>query len=109
SGTLEDLVPGGWNIVLGSALARELQVGAGDRVVLAISQGTVTPAGLVPRMRRFTVTGVFEAGMYEFDRGLAFVHLEDAARLWRMEDKVTGIRLALGDMFSAPEVARRVA
>ena len=109
SGALEDLVPGGWNIVLGSALARELGVGAGDRVVLAISQGTVTPAGLVPRMRRFTVTGVFEAGMYEFDRGLAFVHLEDAARLWRMEDKVTGIRLALGDMFIAPEVARRVA
>ncbi|HUG98536.1 MAG TPA: lipoprotein-releasing ABC transporter permease subunit [Gammaproteobacteria bacterium] len=109
SGALEDLVPGGWNIVLGSALARELQVGTGDQVVLAISQGTVTPAGLVPRMRRFTVTGVFEAGMYEFDRGLAFVHLEDAARLWRMEDKVTGIRLALGDMFVAPEVSRRVA
>lgn len=109
SGTLEDLAPGGWNIVLGSALARELQVGVGDRVVLAISQGTVTPAGLVPRMRRFTVTGIFEAGMYEFDRGFAFVHLEDAARLWRMADRVTGIRLALDDMFLAPEVSRRVA
>jgi lipoprotein-releasing system permease protein len=109
SGTLEELTPGGWNIVLGSALARELQVDVGDRVVLAISQGTVTPAGLAPRLRRFTVTGIFEAGMYEFDRGLAFVHLEDAARLWRTGDKVTGLRLALDDMFLAPEVSRRVA
>jgi lipoprotein-releasing system permease protein len=109
SGTLDELAPGGWNIVLGSALARELQVEVGDRVVLAISQGTVTPAGLAPRLRRFVVTGIFEAGMYEFDRSLAFVHLEDAARLWRMEDKVTGLRLALDDMFLAPEVSRRVA
>jgi lipoprotein-releasing system permease protein len=109
SGTLDELRPGDWNIVLGSALARELQVEVGGRVVLAISQGTVTPAGLVPRMRRFTVTGIFTAGMYDFDRGLAFVHLEDAARLWRMDDKVTGLRLALDDMFLAPEVARRVA
>jgi lipoprotein-releasing system permease protein len=81
----------------------------GDRVVLAISQGTVTPAGLVPRLRRFTVAGVFEAGMYEFDRGLAFVHLDDAARLWRMDGRVTGLRLALDDMFLAPEVSRRAA
>jgi lipoprotein-releasing system permease protein len=108
-GVLEDLQPGAWNIVIGSALARELRVGPGDRVVLAISQGTVTPAGLVPRLRRFTVSGIFEAGMYEFDRGLAFVHLEDAARLWRMGDQVTGLRLALDDMFLAPEVSRRVA
>jgi lipoprotein-releasing system permease protein len=109
SGALEDLAPGAWNIVLGSALARELQVEVGDRVVLAISQGTVTPAGLVPRLRRFTVSGIFTAGMFEFDRGLAFVHLEDAARLWRTEGRVTGLRLALDDMFLAPEVARRVA
>ena len=109
AGQLENLAPGAWNIVLGSALARELQVAPGDRVVLAISQGTVTPAGLVPRLRRFTVAGVFEAGMYEFDRGLAFVHLEDAARLWRMDAQVTGMRLALDDMFLAPQVSRRVA
>ena len=108
-GTLESLVPGGWNIIIGSALARELRVAPGDRVVVAISQGTVTPAGLVPRLRRFTVAGVFDAGMYEFDRGLAFVHLDDAARLWRMDDRVTGLRLALHDMFKAPEVSRRLA
>lgn len=109
SGALEDLTAGGWNVIIGSALARELQAGIGDRIVLAISQGTVTPAGLAPRLRRFTVTGIFEAGMYEFDRGLAFVHLDDAARLWRMDDKVTGLRLALDDMFLAPQVSRRVA
>jgi lipoprotein-releasing system permease protein len=109
SGALEDLQAGSWNIVIGSALARELGVALGDRVVLAISQGTVTPAGLVPRLRRFTVAGIFEAGMYEFDRGLAFVHLDDAARLWRMDGQVTGLRLALDDMFLAPEVSRRVA
>jgi lipoprotein-releasing system permease protein len=109
SGSLDDLAPGGWNIIIGSALARELRAEVGDRVVLAISQGTVTPAGLSPRLRRFTVTGIFEAGMYEFDRTLAFVHLEDAARLWRMEDRVTGLRLALHDLFLAPEVSRRVA
>jgi lipoprotein-releasing system permease protein len=109
SGKLEELVAGSWNIVLGSALARELRAEVGDQVVLAISQGTVTPAGLAPRLRRFTVTGIFEAGMYEFDRSLAFVHAGDAARLWRMEDRVTGLRLALDDMFLAPEVSRRVA
>jgi lipoprotein-releasing system permease protein len=109
AGTLDELAPGQWNVVLGSALARELQVGVGDRVVLAISQGTVTPAGLAPRLRRFTVSGIFEAGMYEFDRNLAFVHLEDAARLWRMDERVTGLRLTLDDMFLAPQVSRRVA
>lgn len=109
AGSLEDLRSGGWNILLGSALARELGVTAGDQVVLAISQGTVTPAGLAPRLRRFTVSGVFEAGMYEFDRTLAFVHLEDAARLWRMGEQVTGLRLALHDLFHAPEVSRRLA
>ena len=109
SGALEDLAAGEWNIIVGSALARELQAEVGDRIVLAISQGTVTPAGLVPRLRRFTVAGIFEAGMYEFDRGLAFVHMEDAARLWRMDDRVTGLRLSLHDMFLAPEVARRTA
>jgi lipoprotein-releasing system permease protein len=109
SGSLEDLSAGAWNIVIGSALARELNVEVGGRVVVAISQGTVTPAGVVPRLRRFTVAGIFEAGMYEFDRSLAFIHLEDAARLWRMEDRVSGLRLSLEDMFLAPEAVRRVA
>jgi len=108
-GSLEALAPGAWRILLGSALARELDVAVGDKVVLAIAQGTVTPAGLVPRLRRFTVAGIFSAGMYDFDRGLAYVHLDDAARLWRTGGHVTGLRLTLTDMFQAPEVSRRVA
>jgi lipoprotein-releasing system permease protein len=108
-GRLEALEAGSWNILLGSALARELGVGVGDKVVLAIAQGTVTPAGLVPRLRRFNVAGIFSAGMYDFDRGLAYMHLDDAARLWRTNGNVTGLRLTLADMFAAPEVSRRVA
>jgi lipoprotein-releasing system permease protein len=109
AGSLDTLSPGSWHILLGSALARELGVGVGDQVVLAISQGMVTPAGVVPRLRRFTVGGVFEAGMYDFDRSLAFVHLDDAARLWRTGDRVTGLRLTLEDMFRAPELSRDIA
>ena len=109
AGSLDALAAGSWNILLGSALARELGVGVGDQVVLAISQGMVTPAGVVPRLRRFTVGGVFEAGMYDFDRSLAFVHLEDAARLWRTGPRVTGLRLTLDDMFRAPELSREIA
>jgi lipoprotein-releasing system permease protein len=109
AGSLDALSPGEWRILLGSALARELGVGVGDRVVLAIAEGTVTPAGLVPRLRRFEVAGIFEAGMFEFDRGQAFIHLDDAARLWRSGERVTGLRLALQDMFLAPEVSRRAA
>jgi len=109
AGSLDALSPGGWNILLGSALARELGVGVGDQVVLAISQGMVTPAGVVPRLRRFTVGGIFAAGMYEFDRNLAFVHLDDAARLWRSGTRVTGLRLTLEDMFRAPQLSREIA
>ncbi len=108
-GRLGDLEAGAWGVVLGSALARELGAGVGDRVVMAISQGNVTPAGLVPRLRRMTVTGIFEAGMYEFDRNLAFVHMHDAARLWRTGERVTGLRLSLDDMFRAPVLVRQVA
>jgi lipoprotein-releasing system permease protein len=109
SGALTDLRPGGYEIVLGSALARELGLAVGDRTVLAISQGVVTPAGLVPRMRRFTVAGIFEAGMYEFDRGFAFVHLEDAAKLFGLGDRVSGLKLSVTDLFEAPDVVREAA
>jgi lipoprotein-releasing system permease protein len=108
-GELESLRSGSWGIVLGSALARELNVAVGERVVVAISEGTVTPAGLAPRVRRFTVTGIFEAGMYEFDRGLAFVHLDDAARLWGLGERVSGLRLSVSDMFRAPTIVRQLA
>jgi lipoprotein-releasing system permease protein len=108
-GTLDDLMPAKFNIILGSALARELNARVGDKVVLMAPEGTATPAGLVPRTRRFTVTGVFESGMYEYDRGLALLHMQDAARLYRLGDSVTGLRLALTDPFQAPVTVRRVA
>jgi lipoprotein-releasing system permease protein len=69
----------------------------------------VTPAGVLPRFRRFTVSGIFEIGMYEFDRGLVLIHLADAQALYRMGDEVTGVRLKLHDLFEAPRVARDLA
>jgi lipoprotein-releasing system permease protein len=109
AGRLGDLEPGRWHIVLGSALAKELGAGVGDTVVLIAPEGAATPTGVMPRMRRFVVTGLFESGMYEFDRGLALVHLADAARLFRLGDGVTGIRLELEDAFAAPRIVREVA
>jgi lipoprotein-releasing system permease protein len=108
-GTLADLVDGGYGIVLGAELAKKLGVTVGDNVVVAIAQGTVTPAGVVPRMRRFSVRGTFFSGMYEIDSTLALVHLEDAGRLFRLRGNVTGLRLATVDPFEAPKVAREVA
>lgn len=108
-GSADDLQPGSWRVILGSALARELGAQRGDTVVLIVPQGTATPEGMVPRMRRMTVAGTFESGMYEFDRGLALVNIADAARLYRLGAGVTGIRLALEDPFRAPEVVRSLA
>ncbi len=108
-GRAEELVPGSWRVILGSALARELGVRRGDTVVLIAPQGTATPEGMVPRMRRLTVVGTFESGMFEFDRGLALVHVSDAARLYRLGSGVTGIRLALDDPFRAPQIVRDLA
>jgi lipoprotein-releasing system permease protein len=109
SGTLESLRPGAFRVLLGAEVAEHLGVGTGDTVVLAIAQGTVTPAGVEPRMRRFTVGGVFYSGMYEIDNGLALVNLDDAARLFRTGADVTGLRLAMRDPLLAPSVSREVA
>jgi lipoprotein-releasing system permease protein len=109
SGRLEELEPGGYRIVLGSVLARELALKVGDTVVLVVARGNVTPVGVVPRMRRFTVSGIFNAGMYEYDRGLALVALADAARLYRLGEGVTGVRLRLDDLYQAPAVVHNVA
>jgi len=108
-GSLEDLEPGEYRIVLGRALAEELAAAPGDKVLLVIAQGNVTPMGVAPRMRRFTVTGVFDAGMYEFDRGLALIHIQDAQRLFRLGDAVTGLRYALQDPYAAPRLVRQLA
>jgi lipoprotein-releasing system permease protein len=108
-GRLDDLEAGQYHIILGSALARELHAKVGGRVVLIAPEGTATPTGVVPRMRRFRVTGIFQSGMYEFDRGLALIHITDAARLYKLGDKVSGIRLALDDPLKAPATVVKLA
>jgi lipoprotein-releasing system permease protein len=109
AGTLEDLVPGQYKVILGSALATELGAKVGDTVVLMTPQGSATPAGFAPRMRRFTVSGLFTSGMYEYDRTLALVHMSDAAKLYRLGTGVTGLRLSLADPFQAPTLVREIA
>ena len=108
SGRLESLRSGEYNVVLGAPLARALGVLVGDRVVLVAPQGQVTPAGILQRLRQFTVTGTFEVGHYEIDSGLAVVHIADAQRLYRMADQVSGVRLRLDDLFLARQVAREL-
>lgn len=105
SGKLEALKAGEFGIVLGVDLARSLRALTGDKVVLIAPQGQVTPAGLIPRLKQFTVVGVFEVGMHEYDSGLALVHLEDAQKLYQMGDAVSGVRLKLEDLFAARAVA----
>ncbi len=109
AGALTDLRPGEFGIVLGSELAYALGAAPGDRVTVISPQAMVTPAGTLPRLRRFTVVGIFEVGMYEYDRGVALVHLQDAARLFRLDDAVTGLRLKLRDMFDVHRVSARLA
>ena len=109
AGKLDALQGGEYNTILGSALAKDLNVGVGGSVVLIAPDGIATPNGVVPRMRRFRVAGIFASGMYEIDRNYALVHLADAARLFRLGDRVTGIRLALEDPLRAPATVRKVA
>ena len=106
SGKLEALVAGEFRIVLGGELARALGAYPGDKVALIAPQGSVTPAGVIPRLKQFTVAGTFDIGMYEYDSGLALVHLADAQKLYQMGDGVSGVRLKLDDLFAARSVAR---
>ena len=114
-GSLDSLAAGSsdatdaFNIVLGSELARALGVFVGDKVTVIAPQGVVTPAGVIPRLKTFTVSGLFEVGMFEYDSGLALIRLEDAQRLYRMDDRVSGVRLKLDDLFKAPAIARQLA
>lgn len=108
-GRIEDLVPGSYRIVLGDALARELDATVGDDLVLIAPKGDVTPAGVVPRMRRMHVSGIFHSGMYEYDRALALTNIQDSARIYQFGDGVSGLRLALGDPFAAPRLVRNLA
>jgi len=102
-GSLADLKPGAFNVVLGSALARSLRLKLGDKLTMIAPQGQVTPAGVLPRLKQFTVVGIFEAGHYEYDSSLAFIHLDDGEKMFRL-DGPSGLRLKIADMQQAPQV-----
>jgi len=106
AGKLEALAPGQFNIVLGSELARALGAAVGDKLTLIVPQGLVTPAGILPRLKQFTVAGIFEVGMFEYDSGLALIELDDAQKLYGTGDRVSGVRLKLHDLFQSREVTR---
>jgi lipoprotein-releasing system permease protein len=96
-------------VVLGADLAQLLGVGIGEKVVLMAPQGQFTPTGVVPRIKQFRVVGLFQIGMYEYDAGLALIHMDDAAKLYRMGENVSGLRLKLNDLFDAPEMSNKLA
>ena len=108
AGKLDALRPGEFGMVLGSELARALRVRQGDKITLLAPQGMVTPAAILPRIKQFRVVGIFEAGMFEFDSGLALVHLDDAQKLYRMDGRVSGVRLKVDDLFAAPQIGREL-
>ena len=108
-GELESLAPGRFNVLIGRDLARRLDADVGARVTLVAPQARITPAGVLPRMRRFTVSGIFEAGHAQYDTSLAVVHVEDAQRVFRLGRGVSGLRVKLADMFDAPRVSRELA
>jgi lipoprotein-releasing system permease protein len=109
AGKLEDLRPGEFGIALGISLARGLRLNVGDRVTLVSPQGQVTPAGLMPRLKQFTVIGIFSMDHNEFDSALALVNMRDAQVLYRMDDAVSGIRVKVKDVDRAPIVTRELA
>jgi lipoprotein-releasing system permease protein len=109
AGTLDALQAGEFNIVLGRELAIYLGVDVGDSVQAFVASGSFTPVGFVPRARSFRVVGIFELGLQEADLKLALIHLQDAQRLMRLQDQVSGVRLKLDDMFQAFGVARDLA
>lgn len=102
-GSLSDLKPGEFNIVLGGELARTLRLRLGDKLTMIAPQGQVTPAGVLPRLKQFNVVGIFDAGHYEYDSSLAFIHLQDGEKMFRQEGP-SGLRLKIADMQQAPEV-----
>ncbi|MFZ4699619.1 MAG: lipoprotein-releasing ABC transporter permease subunit [Candidatus Methylumidiphilus sp.] len=108
AGSLDGLKPGEFGIVLGAELAAYLGVMVGDKITVITPQITSTPAGILPRLKRFTVVGMFKVGMFEFDRNLALIQIDDAAKLLRMDDAVSGLRLKLDDLFYVREIVQEI-
>jgi len=109
TGELSLLHAGKYQIVLGSELASYLGASVGEKVTIISPQVNSTPAGIIPRLRRFTVVGIFEVGMYEYDRNMAIIHIDDAKKLLRLGDNVSGLRLKLDDLFNAPQITHQIA
>ncbi len=110
SGKLNNLAPGEFGIVVGTELARTLGVSKGDKIVLISPQGQMTPVGILPRLKQFTIAGIFKAGHFEYDSSLVLIHIADAQKLYRMKGGlVSGVRLKLHDLFQAPQVVRELA
>ena len=108
-GSIDDLKSGTYSIILGKDLAWKLQARVGARVALIVPQGNFTPAGSVPRIKRFTVVGVFESGHYEYDSALVLINIDDARKLFKMGDNISGLRLKLDDLYQAPLISRQIA
>lgn len=108
SGVLSDLKSGEYGIVLGKELANALGIFEGSKVTVITTQASVTVVGVMPRLRRFTVVGVFEVGMHDFDSAMAYVHMDDAATLFSLQDKVNGVRLKLNDLFEAQRISSQL-
>jgi lipoprotein-releasing system permease protein len=108
SGSLFDLKADEYGIVLGRELANSLGVFEGDRITVITPQASITAVGVMPRLRRFRVVGVFEVGMHQYDAAMAYMHLSDAAKLFSYDDKVNGVRLKLTDLFDAPRITRDI-
>ena len=105
AGSLNNLKAGEFGIILGSDLAFNLGAAMGDKVVVMSPQGQFTPTGVVPRIKQFKVVGLFQIGMYEYDAGLALIHMDDAAKLYRMDGTVSGVRLKIDEIDDAPKVS----
>jgi lipoprotein-releasing system permease protein len=109
-GSFDDLVAGEFNIILGTDLAAHLGVGPGETVTLYVPEFRTTAVGVTPRLKRFTVTGIFEVGMYEYDFKLALIHMEDARKLLRIpKDAAEGVRIKFDDLMQAPQIVRELA
>ena len=107
-GEFNQLVAGEYNAIIGEELAYKLGIGVGGKITLIAPKGQATAAGFMPRLRRFNVVGIFSLNMYEYDSTLAIIHIEDAARLYKTEDKISGIRLKLQDVYQAPIVRKQL-
>lgn len=108
AGALADLRPGKYNIVLGYDLANILGVNVGDKITMVTPSVNVTPAGLLPRLKRFTVSGIFHIGMYQYDSAMALINLKDAQKLFRMPGMISGVQLKVDDLFAAPQIAQEL-